>query len=181
MPSAKKLRGKQKKKAKKQRENAPAVDAGPEAGPVQTASEVEASRAFVQLEARERALSNLVATARVAKEKVASIVECEASLIKVPLELDDDELRGLMDFGLLGALLFRVHYGFDEKCEESFASREADIIQSLSTWFGLLSIISLRSPAEKCRLIPQYLEKIIPQPFYFGSDEEHNPKTWIAL
>ncbi|EJK56352.1 hypothetical protein THAOC_23781 [Thalassiosira oceanica] len=181
MPSAKKLRGKQKKKAKKQRENLPAVDAGPDAGPVQTASEVGASRAFVQREARERALSNLVATARVAKEKVASIVECEASLIKVPLELDDDELRGLMDFGLLGALLFRVHYGFDEKCEESFASREADILQSLSRWFGLLSIISLRSPAEKCRLIPQYLEKIIPQPFYFGSDEEHNPKTWIAL
>ena len=108
MPSAKKLRGKQKKKAKKQRENVPAVDAFP----AQTASEVEANRSSVL---NERAASILVArTARKAKEKVASIVvEYDADLIKVPLEMDDEELSTLMDFGLLGALLFRVHCGFD--------------------------------------------------------------------
>ena len=143
MPSAKKLRGKHKKKAKKQRLY------------------------------KETAES-------VAKEIVASIVECDAELIKVPLELDDDELSTLVDAGLLGALLFRVHYGFDEKCEESFASCEADIQQSLSTWFGLLSTISRRAPGKKTKLIPQYLESIIQQPFYFGSDEKHDPKTWIA-
>ena len=180
MPSAKKLRGKQKKKAKKQRENASAVGSDP----VQTAYEVEARRRHtvpVLTSVSEAAASALLArTAWEAKQKVASIVECEASLIKVPLELDGDELSTLMDFGLLGALLFRVHYGFDEKCEGPFASREADIQQSLSTWFDLLSTISLRAPVKKTKLIPQYLESVIPQPFYFGSDEEHDPKTWIA-
>ena len=177
MPSAKKLRGKQKKKAKKQRENDPAVDAVP----AQTASEVEAGRAFVQREVRERAASILVArAARKAKEKVASIVvEYEADLMKVPLEMDDDELSTLVDFGLLGALLFRVRYGFDEMCQGPLEKRESDIQQSLSKWFDLLSTISHRAPVKKAKLIPQYLERIIPRPFYFGSDEEHALKLGL--
>ncbi|EJK48716.1 hypothetical protein THAOC_32463, partial [Thalassiosira oceanica] len=160
MPSAKKLRGKNKKKAKEQRRDAPAVD----------------SRASAECNIREALLAT-----NGAREKVISIVKNEASWIKVSLELDDDELSRLMDAGLLGALLFRMHHGFDER-EEYVAILDGVIIeQSLTTWVDLLSTISRRAQAKKTKLIPQYLERFIPQPFYFGSDEEHDPKTWIAL
>ena len=184
MPSAKKLRGKKKKKAKEQRRDALAVDNDP--AQTQTlSSEVEASQASAGRganRARERAdLQARVAKAKNAQEKVASIVKWDASLIKVPLELSDDQLSELMKFGLLGALLFRVCYGFDEICNKSFARSEADIQQSLATWIHLLSTISRRAQVKQTKLIPKYLERIIPFPFYFGCDDKHDPKTWIAI
>ena len=185
MPSAKKLRGKKKKKAKEQRRDALAVDNDPARTP---SSEVEASRASVgrppdlHSPIGNSVLQAGIARAKNAKEKVESIVKFDASLIKVPLELGDDQLSELVHFGLLGALLYRVYHGFEEMCNESFTRSEADIQQSLTTWFDLLSTISRRAPAQKTKLIPQYLERVIPRLFYcvYGS-EEHDPKSWIAI
>ncbi|EJK46722.1 hypothetical protein THAOC_34597, partial [Thalassiosira oceanica] len=123
--------------------------------------------------------------------KVMSVVrESQPHLIMLPPDgywaVNDSELSGLTDCGLLGALLFRVHYGFDENCEESFAGLDdASIQQSLSKWFNTLISISLSRVQQKSMLIPKYLERYnIPhtlKQFYSGFEEEHDPKTWIAL
>ncbi|EJK58820.1 hypothetical protein THAOC_21021, partial [Thalassiosira oceanica] len=197
-----KLRGKKKKKkAKEQRRDAPALDTGP----VQTTPGFLASgnlddsgnavpRASSSQTTR---MQSTQGTGRPSPSisiftiaKVISVIrESQPQLIRLPPDgywaANYSELSGLTDCGLLGALLIRVHYGFDENCEESFAGLDdASIQESLSKWFNTLVAISLSRFQRNTKLIPVYLERDIPHPlkqFYSGFEEEHDPKTWIAL
>ncbi|EJK76057.1 hypothetical protein THAOC_02201, partial [Thalassiosira oceanica] len=199
MPSAKKLRGKMKKKAKEQRRGAPAVDAGPvrtfTSSDFLAPGNLDDSGNAVPRDSSGQTtrMQSIQGSGRpspficINMGKVISVVwDSQPQLICLPPDgywaANDSELSGLTELGLLGALLFRVHYGFDENCEESFAGLDdASIQQTLSRWFNTLVSISLSRVRRETKLIPKYLERYIPHPFYFGVEEEHDPKTWIAL
>ncbi|EJK77545.1 hypothetical protein THAOC_00617, partial [Thalassiosira oceanica] len=195
MPSAKKLRGKKKKKAKEQRRDAQR--------PVQMSPDFlapgnldDSGNAVPRAEGRVvlpniassqmPTLNERLSFTKNMNDIISVVCKSEPQLIKLPPDgywaANDADLSELTELGLLGALLFRVHYGFDENCEESFAGLDdASIQESLSKWFNTLISISLSRVQQKSTLIPTLLEMVIPQPFYFGVEEEHDPKTWIAL